>query len=429
MKTKSLLNRKVQLAFGAAILALLAAGVISYRGLIQSTESDRWVRHTHQVVEELQDVLSAMQSAESSYRGFALTGDESYLQSYRTGIVSADGLRPWCSLSPIETPEGLLISSAIRDVTASKKAAQALRISEQKFRGILDSAPDAMVIADSQGLIVLLNAETERLFGYRRDELIGHPVEILVPKRFAANHPKHRQEYLEPPLTRTMGAGLNLWALRKDHTEFPVEISLSSLETPEGMLVTTAIRDITDRKKSEVQLTKAMSELKRSNGELQQFAYVASHDLQEPLRMVASYTQLLAKRYKGSLDSDADEFIGYAVDGCNRMQGLILDLLAYSRAGAELKELREISSESALQHALNSLHVSIRKCAALITHDPLPTLISDDAQLALVFQHLVANAIKYHGSEAPRVHVSVSKNGALDLFRPRQRHRHRSPIF
>src|SRR6202035_3825040 len=135
----------------------------------------------------------------------------------------------------------------------------------------------------------------------------------------------------------------------KNGTAFPIEIMLSPLESAEGILVTAAIRDITQRKESEEHLVKTVGELKRSNDELQQFAYVASHDLQEPLRMVASYTQLLAQRYKGRLDSDADEFIAYAVDGANRMQGLIQDLLTYSRAGTNGKALHKISSENALK--------------------------------------------------------------------------------
>jgi len=140
---------------------------------------------------------------------------------------------------------------------------------------------------------------------------------------------------------------------------------LSPLANAEGILVTAAIRDITERKKSEEHLVRTVAELKRSNDELQQFAYVASHDLQEPLRMVASYTQLLAKRYKGRLDSDADEFIAFASDGCNRMQGLIQDLLAYSRAGTNGKELREISCENALKKALANLRPRLTRAARL----------------------------------------------------------------
>jgi PAS domain S-box-containing protein len=318
------------------------------------------------------------------------------------------------SLSPIETPEGTLISSAIRDVTASKTAEKALRTSEAKFRGILESAPDAMVIADGHGHIVLVNAETERLFGYGRDELLGQLVDILVPMQFRGGHPQHREGYTAHPRTRSMGEGLELRGLRKDKTEFPVEISLSPLESTEGILVMAGIRNTSARKQSEEQLMKTVTELKRSNEELQQFAYVASHDLQEPLRMVASYTQLLASRYKGRLDADADEFIAYAVDGSNRMQGLIQDLLAYSRAGANGKSLREISSEDALKAALLNLRTAIQESGAVVTHDALPVITTDDTQLAQVFQNLVGNAIKYHGSQTPLVHVSAVKNGGKE---------------
>jgi len=176
-------------------------------------------------------------------------------------------------------------------------------------------------------------------------------------------------------------------------------------------LVTAAIRDISVRKNSEQYLMETVKELKRSNDELQQFAYVASHDLQEPLRMVASYTQLLAQRYKGRLDSDADEFIGYAVDGASRMQRLIQDLLAYSRAGTNGIALHEISSESALKEALTNLRAPIKESGAVVTHDSLPALTTDETQLAQVFQNLVGNAIKYRSVEIPHVHVSVTKTG------------------
>lgn len=151
-------------------------------------------------------------------------------------------------------------------------------------------------------------------------------------------------------------------------------------------------------------------ELKRSNDELEKFAYVASHDLHEPLRMVASYTQLLAKRYAGRLDSDADEFIGYAVDGANRMQRLIQDLLAYSRVGTQGKELRPTSSEDAFARALANLQSAIEESGALVTHDPLPTVLADDSQVVQLFQNLIGNAVKYHGLDTPQIHIESAKN-------------------
>jgi signal transduction histidine kinase len=169
-----------------------------------------------------------------------------------------------------------------------------------------------------------------------------------------------------------------------------------------------------EHKDAERDLARKVEELARSNAELEQLAYVASHDLQEPLRMVSSYTQLLAKRYQGRLDSDADKFIAYAVDGANRMQRLIQDLLTYSRIGKGQKELVETASEVALQNALTNLSQTILESGAVVTHDPLPLAWMGEVQLTQLFQNLVANAIKYHGPETPRIHIfSFTRNQEL----------------
>jgi len=172
-------------------------------------------------------------------------------------------------------------------------------------------------------------------------------------------------------------------------------------------LILVAFEDITERKKAEEALRIVAENLKRSNLELEQFAYVASHDLQEPLRMVTSYTQLLAQRYKGKLDADADEFIGYAVDGAIRMRGLIDDLLSYSRVNRRGNPFRPTESELALDVALKNLQSSIEENGAEVTHDQLPEVMADEGQLVQLLQNLISNAIKFHAKEPPRIHVSA----------------------
>jgi PAS domain S-box-containing protein len=321
------------------------------------------------------------------------------------------------SLSPLPMEGGTLAIAAIRDVSARMKT-------EAKFRGLLEAAPDAMVIVDREGHIALVNSQAEHLFGYAREELLGQPIELLVPKRYRPQHPGHRIKYFGDPHPRPMGTGVQLAGRRKNGTEFPVEISLSPVETEDGTLVTAAVRDITERlrleeirreaserKVEQDALAHHAQELARSNADLEQFAYVASHDLQEPLRMVANYTQLLAQRYRGKLDQDADEFIGYAVDGAVRMQQLIADLLAYSRVGSRGRPFAPVDGEALFARALADVKLVVEQNGAVITHDPLPTVMGDESQLGQLFQNLLTNALKFRGSDAPRVHIAAERDG------------------
>jgi PAS domain S-box-containing protein len=313
-------------------------------------------------------------------------------------------------LSPLDSPEGILVTAAIRDITVRKTAEKYLAQMEGRYRGLLEAAPDAMVVVNHAGEIVLSNLQAESQFGYSRGQLLGQPVRSLIPVGFAERLIADDLRSAEDALAQQIGTGIELTALRKDGTEFPIEIMLSPLDSPEGILVTAAIRDISVRKDAEEALLQTVEELNRSNEELGQFAYIASHDLQEPLRMVASYTQLLSRRYKGRLDADADEFIAYAVDGASRMQRLIEDLLSFSRVGTTGEPLRSTSSEVALQQALSNLHVVVADSGALVTHDPLPTVLADETQLVQLFQNLVGNAIKYQAQGVPQVHVSAAEN-------------------
>ena len=314
-------------------------------------------------------------------------------------------------LSPLDSAEGILVTAAIRDISVRKEAEEHLARMEGRYRGLLKAAPDAMVVVNQAGDIVLLNVQAEKQFGYHRDELVGQRMKNIIPAGFAERLIADALRSAEDALAQQIGTGIELTARRKDGSEFPIEIMLSPLESAEGILVTAAIRDITMRKVAEAHLLYKVEELNRSNEELGQFAYIASHDLQEPLRMVASYTQLLARRYKGKLDSDADEFITFAVDGANRMQRLIQDLLAYSRVGTKGKELLQTSSEDALERSLLNLRAAIADSGALVTHDPLPSVLADEMQLVQLFQNLVGNAIKYQRAGTPKIHISASKNG------------------
>jgi PAS domain S-box-containing protein len=314
-------------------------------------------------------------------------------------------------LSPLESAEGILVTAAIRDISVRKAVEHDLAQMEGRYRGLLEAAPDAMVVVNQDGEIVLLNLQAEKQFGYHRDELIGQRVKNIIPEGFAERLVADGLRSAADALAQQIGTGIELVGQRKDGSTFPIEIMLSPLESAEGILVTAAIRDITKRKDADARLAQ-VNELKRSNEELGQFANVASHDLQEPLRMVASYTQLLSRRYKGKLDADADQFIAFAVDGATRMQQLIQDLLAYSRVGTQEIDLGDTSSEEAVRQAVADLSRAIEESSALVTHGPLPHVRADETQLHHLFQNLIGNAIKYQGAGVvPRIHISAAKKG------------------
>jgi PAS domain S-box-containing protein len=296
------------------------------------------------------------------------------------------------------------IVSTISDVTARRTAERALRDSEERFRQTFQLAASG-ICEVVEGRFVRVNKSLCEILGYAEDELLGKTVKEV-------SHPDDRNvtdtERARIRNGEIDSARFEKRYVRKDGTVVWCELAIALVRAPDGapQYEIAVFDDITERKQSEDALREAHEELKRSNAELEQFAYVASHDLQEPLRMVSSYTQLLMRRYGDRLDGDAREFTSYIVDGATRMKQLIEDLLAYSRVGTKGKEFKPVPVESALRRAIVNLRAAIEESGAAVTYDTLPVVRGDDIQLAQLFQNLIGNALKFRSASVPRIHVS-----------------------
>jgi PAS domain S-box-containing protein len=284
------------------------------------------------------------------------------------------------------------------------------------LRAALEAAPGAMIVVDGGGAVVLANRWAQRLFDRTPEDLVGCTVDRLFPEGMQIEHPDVWAVLLGELPPETAGERRELAALRRDGREVAVEIGLTSLVTASQTFVLGSLVDVSERKQATAALACQNAALERSNREAEQFAYVASHDLQEPLRMVGSYVQLLARRYQGRLDANADEFIGYAVEGVMRMQALLNELLAFSRLGRCDEPLAETSCDEALETALGSLADQMASAGAAVTHDALPTLVATRALVVELFQNLIENAVKFRGDQPPRIYVGAARKGADWLF-------------
>jgi chemotaxis family two-component system sensor kinase Cph1 len=271
---------------------------------------------------------------------------------------------------------------------------------------VFESNLEVVMITDLEGHILHANKSVTSITGHIPEELIGSLLCNL--------HAKGQDELCNTVWGTVVSGGQwqgEIREKRKSGEEYPAWMNLSAVKDSTGKVthVIAEFSDITAFKQTQEALARRTEELASSNQELEQFAYVASHDLQEPLRMVASYTQLLARRYKDKLDDDANEFIHYAVDGATRMQALINDLLELSRIGTSRKALATCESGLALERALANLRLAIQESGALVTHDTMPHLVADVSQLTQLFQNLIGNALKFRGEAPLAIHIGVKR--------------------
>ena len=295
-----------------------------------------------------------------------------------------------------------------------KKRTAQLEESEARFRELYDQAPVGYHELDSEGRLTRINRTELDMLGYDAQDMLGrHVWEFSIEMETSRRATKGKLSGAAP-----LGKGFERTYRRKDGSTFPALIEDRHLRDARDRIVglRSTIQDITRLKKAEERLKDTMGKLEESNRELEQFAYVASHDLQEPLRMVASYTQLLARRYRDKLDADANEFISFAVDGAQRMQQLISDLLAYSRVTMRGKAFEPTDCQAVFDEALTNLKVRIEETGAEVSHGALPTMSGDRIQLVRLLQNLISNAIKFRGEESPRVDVSAQRKGDEWVF-------------
>jgi PAS domain S-box-containing protein len=311
------------------------------------------------------------------------------------------------SLSPIQTDEGLMVMSAVRDIADRKKA-------EQKFRGLLESAPDAMVIVGRDGRIALVNSQTERLFGYGREQLLGQLVDMLVPERFRNQHPAHRSLFFSQPRARSMGAGLELYGLRRDGSEFPVEISLSPLETEDGLFVSSAIRDATERRNFERTLQEA-SRLKS------EFLANMSHELRTPLNGIIGFSEFLIDEKPGPLNAKQKEFLNDVLASGQHLLRLINDVLDLSKVEAGRMELfpETFAVPGAIDEVCSIVSTLARKKNITLHRQTTiapDTVTLDRQKFVQVLYNLLSNALKFtdEGGEVT-IEASMSTPHELQL--------------
>ncbi|HYL75167.1 MAG TPA: PAS domain S-box protein, partial [Bryobacteraceae bacterium] len=352
-------------------------------------------------------------------------------------FVASQSLRGWLILADklgaesfTEVDARMVITLASQGVSAYEiaeerlQAEDDLRKSKAMFEALFESAPDAMLASDKDGRIVFANSQSEKMFSYSRSELLGRPIETLVPKRFHGVHSAHRRGYCHDPRLRPMGIGKNLYAKRSDGSEFPVDIMLSPMDAASGVLVLSVVRDVTVRAEIERkildlnrQLHERVKELHAANQSLETFSYSISHDLRAPLRAIEGFSSILSDEYAADLDPEAHRLLGVISTNCHKMGQLIEDLLAFSRLSANEAVRSEIDMTALARSVVDELRAMEPGRLIEIELHPLPQALGERAVVRQVLMNLISNAWKFtRHAPRPAIEVGSYRDGGRDVY-------------
>ena len=342
-----------------------------------------------------------------------------YLEGAVKALTALASIGTFLALIPL-VPQALAIPSPaqMNEANAKLQAANTelerlYKLTEEKGRVTLDAVVnnvlDGIITIDEQGHIESFNKACERIFGYTADEVMGRNIKMLMPEPYQSGHDGYLTNYMTTGLPKIIGtAGREVSARRKSGDVFPIDLSVSAFAIDGVRHFSGIVRDITKAKLAEESRQRLLLRLMESNTELERFAYVASHDMQEPLRMVLNFSQIVLKDYHDRLDEEGREYLKIVGDSAMRMRDMVQDLLEYARLGTDGLNVGDVDLGLELTHVMENLGGLIDESRAHITHDPLPAVRGSAVQLMRLMQNLIANAIKYHKPDlAPLVHVGV----------------------
>lgn len=310
------------------------------------------------------------------------------------------------SISEVNLKDKQIFTGIVHDITELKKAEAALRESENKINSIIQGAVDGIVTINTRGIIEMVNPAAAKQFGYDAEELLGQSINLLMPEPDRSLHDSYMHHYHVTGEKRIIGIGREVTGMRKDGTIFPFYLSISEVQLGDRKVYTGFVHDITRQKLTEERLRRYAAELERSNRELQDFAYVSSHDLQEPLRKIQAFgDRLLTKEYD-NLSEQGKDYVDRMLNAASRMQNLINDLLDFSRVTTKSKPFVKVSLDEILTEVISDLEVTIEKTNTQIIRSPLPEIEAEPTQMRQLFQNLLSNAIKFRKeNESPIINI------------------------